>query len=237
MYQQLKEINWVPTMEQVAATLPQPFLEKFPSTYSIIDATEVFIQTPSDLRMQSSTWSNYKHHNTAKVLIGCTPNGVVTFVSKLYVGSISDVELTSVSGYLKTLDGKDGVSVMADRGFTIRDLLKEKNISLNIPPFLEGRKQLSTQDIKHGRGIASLRIHVERVIGRIKNYSILKGTLPISMIRIADQIVSVCAWLTNFQPALIPVPCDSSTEGDVEEYFHSIDTDYDADSESSDTSE
>ena len=76
----------------------------------IIDATEIFIQSPSDLVMQSSTWSNYKHHNTGKVLIVCTPNGAVSYVSELFVGSISDVELTKVSGFLNTLDGKTGVS-------------------------------------------------------------------------------------------------------------------------------
>ena len=27
--------------------------------------------------MQSSTWSSYKHNNTAKFLIACTPNGVI----------------------------------------------------------------------------------------------------------------------------------------------------------------
>ena len=86
LYQQLKEINWSPEVDQVLATQPIAFKEKYPTTYSIIDASEVFIETPSDLFMQSSTWSNYKHHNTAKVLIGCTPNGVISFVSPLYVG-------------------------------------------------------------------------------------------------------------------------------------------------------
>ena len=154
------------------------------------------METPSDLFLQSSSWSNYKHHNTAKFLIGCTPNGAVSFVSEFYVGSISDVELTKVSGYVNTL--KSGVSVMADRGVTIRDILLEKGVTLNIPPFLKGGMQFARDEIQRGRSIASLRIHVERVIGRIKNYSILKGTLPISMIRLANSIVSVCAWLTNF---------------------------------------
>ena len=235
IYQQLKEIDWTPCMEQVASTLPSAFKEKYFSTYSIIDATEIFLETPSDLFMQSSTWSNYKHHNTAKALIGCTPNGAVTFVSKLYVGSISDVELTRVSGYLDTMNGKRGASVMADRGFTVRDLLQDKGVDLNIPPFMEGRQQLSASDVKSGRGIASLRIHVERLIGRIKNYAILKGTFPITMIRIADQILSVCAWLTNFQPALIPLPSGDSSEEEVDSYIQSIEEDYDADSESSDT--
>ena len=233
MYRQFKEIDWTPSPEQVAATLPCAFQDKYPSTYSIIDASELFIQTPSDLFLQSSTWSSYKHHNTAKFLIGCTPNGAVSHVSELYVGSISDIELTRVSGYLQTLDGKEGVSIMADRGFTIRDLLKEKGISLNIPPFMDGKQQFSPEEIRSGRGIASLRIHVERVIGRIKNFAILKSTLPITMIRLANQIVSVCAWLTNFQPALIPLPGDYSDE-EVDRYFQSLqDCDYDADSEMS----
>lgn len=93
----LKEIDWTPSVEQVAATLPCSFQEKYPTTYLIIDGSEIFIETPSDLFMQSSTWSSYKHHNTGKFLIGCTPNGAISYVSQLYVGSISDVELTRVS--------------------------------------------------------------------------------------------------------------------------------------------
>ena len=123
------------------------------------------------------------------------------------VGSISDVELTRVCRYLDTLDGKEGVSVMADHGFTVRDLLAEKGITLNIPPFLDG-KQLTTEEIQRECQIASLRIHVERTITRIKNYAVLKGTFPNTMIRLVNQIVSVCAWLTNFQPVLFPLPSD-----------------------------
>ena len=58
LYHYLKEIDWTPSVAQVAGTLPCAFREKFPTTYSIIDASEVFIQTPSDLCMQSSSWSN-----------------------------------------------------------------------------------------------------------------------------------------------------------------------------------
>ena len=61
---------------------------------------------------------------------------------------------------------------MADRGFTIKDQLGELGVELNIPPFLDGRTQLPPEDIKTGRSIASLRIHVECAIGRIKNFAI-----------------------------------------------------------------
>ena len=87
----------MPSVQQVAGTLPLAFREQFPSTYAIIDGSEIFLETPTDLHMQSSTWSNYKHHNTAKILVACTPNGCISFISPIYVGSISDVELTHVS--------------------------------------------------------------------------------------------------------------------------------------------
>lgn len=110
----------MPSVQQVAGTLPCVFKEKFPNTFAIIDGSEIFIETPTDLQMQSSTWSQYKHHNTAKFLIACTPNGAVSYVSPLYVGSISDVELTRISGFLTKLEDKPGISIMADRGFTVR---------------------------------------------------------------------------------------------------------------------
>lgn len=76
--------------------------------------------------------------------------------------------MTRVSGLLDKLADKPGVSVMADRGFTIKDQLEPLNIKLNIPPFMEGPKQLPPEEVKSGRKIASLRIHVERAIRRIK---------------------------------------------------------------------
>ena len=235
LYSHLKEVNWMPDADQVKSTLPLAFKESDSNTYTIIDASEIFVETPTDLRLQSSTWSSYKHHNTAKVLVGCTPNGAVNFVSDLYVSAISDVELTRKCGPIQKLDGKQNISVMADRGFTIRDQLSTINVGLNIPPFMEGRARLLSEEVQRGRKIASLRIHIERVIGRIKNYSILKGTLPLTLSRIANQIVSVCAWLVNFQSVLISPYTED--EEDTDSYLltqFSSESDYDADTELSD---
>ena len=154
LYQQLKEIQWMPTQQQVAANLPHVFKENYSLTYAIIDGSEIFIETPSDLQMQSSTWSEYKHHNTSKCLIGCTPNGSVCFVSPLYVGSISDVELTRVSGFVTSLPTcGTKISIMADKGFTIRDQLSTVGVDLNIPSFKSG-KQLTEAEILHTQKIA-----------------------------------------------------------------------------------
>ena len=40
-------------------------------------------------------------------------------VSPVYVGSISDIELTHESGFLSKLEDKPGVLIMADRGFKV----------------------------------------------------------------------------------------------------------------------
>lgn len=90
-------------------------------------------------------------------MVACTPNGAIYFISPVYVGSISDVELTRNSGFLTALKDKPGIS---DRGFTIKDVLKELQIDLNIPPFLEGRSQLSPENVQAGRKIASVRIQI-----------------------------------------------------------------------------
>ncbi len=83
-----------------------------------------------------------------------------------------------------------------------------------------------------------MRIHVERAIGRIKNFQILKGMVPISMARLANQIIFVCAFLTNFLPALVPIPKNISEDMDVEDYFDAlsdseIESDCNIDSDSS----
>ena len=69
---------------------------------------------------------------------------------------------------------------MDDRGFTIKDQLKEINVELNIPPFLDGRQQLPPDEVKRSRQTASFRIHVERTTGQIEQFTILQGSFPLS---------------------------------------------------------
>ena len=143
---------------------------------------------------QSQTWSNYKHHNTYKVLVGVSPTGSVTFVSDLWDDRVSDKEITKQSGLLELLEWGD--NVMADRGFEILDILPE-DVTLNIQPFKGSDSQLSSQAVEDTVNIASVRIHVERAIGRIKNFHILDGVLPLSLSQVANQIVKTIAFLTS----------------------------------------
>ena len=47
------------------------------------------------------TWSNYKHVNTTKILLGIMPSGAFTFVSKVYTGGISDLAIVERSGFIE----------------------------------------------------------------------------------------------------------------------------------------
>ena len=85
---------------------------------------------------------------------------------------------------------------MADRGFTVKDMLKEIGVELNIPPFMEGRKQLLAMEVQEGRHVACVRIHVEHAIGRMKSFSILKQTVPILLARLSNQN-SLCLCIFN----------------------------------------
>lgn len=94
------------------------------------------------------------------------------------------------SGFLK-LPFEQGDSVMADKGFTIEDVLP-LGVSLNIPPFLGMSDQMPAEDVIKTQEIASLRIHVERAINKIKNFLIFEGVVPISQFCIVNQMWCVC---------------------------------------------
>ena len=117
----------------MCAKMPREFKKHYPTTRVILDCTEIFAETPSSLLLQSQVYSSYKSNTTLKSLIGISPHGAITFVSSLYTGAISDKEITRCSGILDLVEARD--SVMADKGFHIEDLLREKNVSLNLPPF------------------------------------------------------------------------------------------------------
>ena len=54
---------------------------------------------------------------------------------------------------------------------------------------MEGRQQLPLQEIPSGRKIATLRIYIERAIGRMKLYSIQNSTIPVSLSHFSNQII------------------------------------------------
>lgn len=190
-----------PSRAKVDLCMPADFKDKYPSTRVVIDCTEVRCQMPKSLRLNSELFSSYKNHTTLKGLIGISPGGAITFISQLYTGHISDREIVTRSGFLN-LPFNRGDSVMADKGFTIQDLLP-LGVSLNIPPFLGSKGQMSAAEVVETQSIASVRIHVERAINKIKNFHIWDSVVPFTLFGVVNQMWVVCAMLCNFQNSII----------------------------------
>lgn len=200
LYFVLGSLNIWPSRECIDRCMPSLVKQKFPSVRVIIDCTEIFTQKPSSLLINSQLYSSYKSHSTFKCLIGIAPHGPVTFVSNLFSGSISDVELTKVCGLLDLLEPGD--AVMADKGFTVSKLLEDCGCNLIISHFLKSHGQFSSAEVADNDDITAIRVHVERAIRRVKENRIFQGIVPLSMLGSINQIWTVCCLLTNFRKRL-----------------------------------
>ena len=202
-------ISW-PKREINHQNMPAAFKNLYPQCRCIIDCSEIFIETPKCYNTRSKTYSNYKKHNTIKFLIGITPVGTISYLSQCWGGRVSDKNLTQKSNFFQMLEHGD--TVLADRGFTIAEDLAVHGAKLEIPAFTRGKTQLSQRDVELSKQLSSVRIHVERVIGHLKNkYTLLKGPLPVTLLKHKgdkgyaniDKILVVCAALTNLSLSIV----------------------------------
>ena len=210
LYQRLKVLVKWPERDQLYKTMPSDF-KNFGRCVVIIDCFEVFMERPSALKARAQTWSNYKSHNTCKFLIGITPQGSISFVSQAWGGRVSDVHLTEHCGLLEKL--LPGDIILADRGFSVQETASLYCAEVKVPSFTKGKAQLSKYEVDTTRKLARVRIHVERVIGVLRQkYKILGSILPVNLVMcgqheqlsIIDKIVVVCAALCNCCDSVVP---------------------------------
>nr|XP_047132712.1 uncharacterized protein LOC105849119 [Hydra vulgaris] len=176
MYFRMKHLIKWPARNELIETMPLCFGKYFETKVAvIIDCFEIFINKPSNLCARAATWSQYKHHNTVKFLLGVSPQ--------------------------------------ADRGFNNAESVGFYCGELKIPGFTKGKLKLTCSDVETTRKIASVRVHVERVIGLLRNkYKVLQSIMPLdylytkdSGLCTIDKIVIVCSSLINICDSIIPV--------------------------------
>ena len=192
----------IPSRHKNSLCVPSPFAQ-FTSCRIVIDCTDLEIATPKLMSLQNATYSSYRGMNSFKVIVGVTPNAVITYISNLYPGSISDKEIVRNSGLLNQM--VTGDLILADKGFLIQDIVP-KGVSVNIPPFLENGK-FTPSEIKATKNIAKCRIHVERANARLKDFKILSFVPPYLRCH-ADKVLQLCAALVNLQFPLIKEGCE-----------------------------
>ncbi|XP_047039351.1 uncharacterized protein LOC124644159 [Helicoverpa zea] len=185
-------------------TLPIAFRHKYYNVSCIIDCLEIEVQKPSKSVNQALTWSEYKKANTIKYLISCTPNGLVNYISQGFGGRTTDTCLVESCDFVNTLE--KGMVVMADRGFKhIEQFLLKSRVQLVRPPSVQSGGKLSKVEAKQTKQIASLRIHVERVIRRLREFNMLRphACVNTNHVKILDDIITIACALINLQDSLI----------------------------------
>ncbi|XP_046612867.1 uncharacterized protein LOC124301615 [Neodiprion virginianus] len=144
--------------------------------------------------------STVAQKSTAHEEIFNVPDDTACFIQQILPDQSAEMRiLEEETNYLL----QPGDVVLADRGFTVHDIVEAKQAHLNIPPFLNGRDRLTPQEEMSPKKIAKQRIYVEHVIGRIKKFRLLQTVLPLNMRTLMSQIIFVCACLVNFQTPLV----------------------------------
>lgn len=202
MYYQWKEIEIWPSKELVSLYAPSDFKQKFPSTRVIVDGTECPVRKPKGPKAQQATFSTYKNRNTVKVLVGCTPAGLVSYISPAYGGCTSDHQIVERSNLPMRCDSGD--SVMADKGFNVQDLFAHRNVTINIPTFFRNKNRLPADVVLRDRRVSSKRVHIERIIGLAKTYRILTTPMNTTESALASEILYVCFFLCNLRSRIVP---------------------------------
>ncbi len=211
VYKEVKDfIVWF-DKETIRARMPKAFKALYPETRVIIDCSEIECEMPSSLRQKVLMWSNYKQRYTVKFLVGIAPSGEVTFVSRGYGGRTTDTEITIDSGFPELLE--EGDIVLSDKGFPkIEHEVNKAGSVLIMPPMRRrGGQQFSRKENEEGYKCASVRIHVERCIQRLKVFKILKF-MPNSLLEHFNKILVTVCFVTNCMSDLI-----SEEKGEEEE--------------------
>ena len=198
-------IRWPPSGE-IRKRLPLAFKARYASVVSIIDCFEIEIEKPSAALTQATSWSEYKKCNTVKFLVSCTPDGLRNFLSRGVSGRTSDIDLVTKTGFLELLP--PGSTVLADRGFKeIEGALASKGCTLVRPPSVKKDVNLERSDILKMRTVAGLRIHIERVIGRLRVFRALDihARFPLPMVDLLDDAVAIGCGLINLMERIVKV--------------------------------
>ncbi|KAE8743715.1 hypothetical protein FOCC_FOCC009666 [Frankliniella occidentalis] len=185
-----------------------PCYKPYKNLRMIVDCAEFVIERSSNMQQQGNTFSNYKHRNTAKVLVATSCHGGVSYVSGAYEGRITDQEIVMQCGFLDILEKGD--AIMADRGFLLEEEMAKRGVKLIKPPNMtrkqknnERRKRFTASEEVQTKSIAGVRIYVEHVIGKVRNYQILDNKVELLYLPLLPDMIFVASCLFNFSKCYI----------------------------------
>ena len=77
-----------------------------------------------------------------------------------------------------------------------------RGVTLRMPSFTKGKKQLSSEEVESSRKLAHVRIHVGRVTGRMKTFLFLQSSVQVNQLHLLDDIVTIVGALHNLLPKI-----------------------------------
>ncbi|XP_033208252.1 uncharacterized protein LOC117167433 isoform X1 [Belonocnema kinseyi] len=163
------------------------------SEKSFDDSADSQLLPKSKLMILSKDWaSNSARYSHVQSLINCfeiairKPDSLTNFISEGFGGKASDVAIVEHFNYLTTLPRN--AAVMADRGFKFLDQLSLHKIVLSFVLLVALLRKLTKEQVTETRRIASLRIHIERVIERFRYFVTFKprARIPIEGLDLLD---------------------------------------------------
>jgi len=129
---------------------------------------------------------------------------MINYISCGYGGRISDTLVVENCGYLDKIP--PGYGIMADRGFKhIEHLVLQRGCILIRPPSVTSSVKPSKTEVMQTKRIASLRIHIEKVIRRLREFNCLQphSCIHHEAIGTTDDIIIIASALINLQKPII----------------------------------
>lgn len=169
----------------------------------IFDGTENLTERPKNDEKQREKYSGKKKTHTDLALVLSDKAQWIYYVSPYYHGKNVDMEVLKKEfapgqGWFRNRKvlfdlGFVGVDKLYDFKELIIGEKKPRKSKKNPNPELTETQKIDNQEISRER------IFVEHAIGRMKKYRILKNRCRLKKCKMKDQILGVCAGLSNFQ--------------------------------------
>ena len=184
------------TRDMLEASRADLFKGKFSDVDLVADASNTATPKHSSHFVQHLLYSSYYSMCCGKWVVGMAPNGLLTWCSRFGVGSSSDYKTCVGSKLAEAL--LDGSTLLYDKGGgSLREYLEERGKGY-LCPYQKTAGALTVHELRRSAEISSRRCHVERLVKKVKGFKILDTPLSHAYFPIADVILYVCAFLTQW---------------------------------------
>jgi hypothetical protein len=197
----------LPTRAQMLQAYPRQLYRKFGHCriHTLFDATEIFTDKATRLKVYSVLYSHYKNHATLKFLIGCDGIGTTwdEGISDGFGGSISDPQATRITKLLESIPF--GAQGEVDKGFLSENDAIQLGVGLVRPAkCLDNQVQQSATDTARTQKVGNTRIAVEQLNGGSKaSCNFFNSNIKILQLGLAPIIVKVVFLMQNFRPGYV----------------------------------